>query len=142
MSTGDILYNLRGDSVFTDVTAAGLVPFLYVPGILSAHLFRGAERWLGRWRCYERSGMTYRRTVTIVILLPFDIYKYRSQIRNNEHPMRENISSLNHVQIKRLFSVLIIILIKWLSFQNERLAQGLYVTTPTQMFLNVASVIS
>lgn len=60
LSTGDILYNLRGDSVFTDVAAAGLVPFLYVPGVLSAHLFRGAERWLGRWRCYERSGMTYR----------------------------------------------------------------------------------
>lgn len=53
---GDILHNIRGDSVPADVTAAGVVPVRDVPVVVFAHLLRGAERGAGRRSCYECPG--------------------------------------------------------------------------------------
>lgn len=53
---GDILRDLRSDSVPADVTTCRVVPVRDVPDILSPHLLRGAERGAGRRSRHERTG--------------------------------------------------------------------------------------
>lgn len=53
---GDILRDLRGDSIPADVAAARVVPLRDVPVLVSAHLLRGAERGAGGRRRHERAG--------------------------------------------------------------------------------------
>lgn len=53
---GDILYNLRGDSVPADVTASRMVPIFDVPLFVSPYFVCGAKCWTCCGCRYECAG--------------------------------------------------------------------------------------